>query len=116
MTDDVLSTGDMLPAIPQSPRISEVSVTTYETLSTAPPSPIQSEGTISYDVIELPPGMVTKDKDVKITDDVSYVKVGRGNYFPLFLFQDIVPEKVTEVPYVINGSKVYEVSTTEDRV
>ena len=113
MTDDFQPISDMLPAVPQSPRISEVSAITYETLSTAPPSPTQFEGTILYNVIDLPPEMLTEDEDVKITDDFSYVKVGRGNYFPLFLFQDIVPEKVAKVPYDINGTKVYEVSTTE---
>ena len=106
MTDDVQPTSDMLPTVPQNPRISEVSATTYETLSTAPPSPTQSEGTMLYDVIDLPPEMLIEDEDVKIKDDFSSVKVGRGNYFPLFLFQDIGPEKVTEVPYDINGTEV----------
>ena len=96
MTHDVQPTCDMLPMVPQNPGISEISSTTYETLSTVPPSPTQSEGTILHDVIDLLPEMVMmkwwcNDEDVKITDDFLYVKVGRGNYFPLFLFQDIVP-------------------------
>ena len=48
------------------------------------------------------------------TDDCmmehKFPKIGSGNYFPTWLFNDMVPEEVNQVPADITGQKLYTVT------
>ena len=89
---------------------------TFSDISTVPVSPANSEKTIIYDNV----------KDSKLGGDSNIGKeqvpiamksqpiLGRGNYFPIHLYDNTEPEKVDELPPDIDGMKVYEVHTTPE--
>ena len=91
-----METGNVPASPPPSPMVSEVSATTYDTLET----------------IDTTPPSTTPLEYLLMTD----VKVGRGNYAPVHMFQKMSPVKVSEIPYDIDGVQVYEASTTEKAV
>ena len=61
-------------------------------------------------VVNITPTNNTSDSS---TDDCmmehQFPKIGSGNYFPTWLFNDIVPEEVNQLPANITGQKLYTV-------
>ena len=54
----------------------------------------------------MPTSMTTNNS---CTDEPDFPKFGSGNYFPTWIFNDMVPEEVTSLPPNITGQKLYKV-------
>ena len=52
---------------------------------------------------------------IEILEQDDFTSVGRGRYFPIWFFDDMEPEVVTEVPEDIDGKKFYMVKTSADK-
>lgn len=50
--------------------------------------------------------MTTSDS---CTDEPDFPKIGSGNYFLTWIFIDMLPEEVTQLPPNITGQKLYKV-------
>ena len=53
-----------------------------------------------------PTSMTTSDS---CSDEPDFPKIGIGNYFPTWIFNDMIPEEVTQLPPTITGQKLYKV-------
>ena len=74
-----------------------------------PPSNKKSPEGNNNDEPEAPSRITTPEKVDE--DDTDMPKIGRGNYFPTQMFEDLTPEEVPHIPKHIDGFVFYKVKT-----
>ena len=88
----------------QYKRTSQESETTTTTTTTTSDDMSSSKNAPVSNI--TPTSMKTSDS---WTYEPDFPKIGSGNYFPAWIFNDMLPEEVTQLPPNITGQKLYKV-------